>query len=350
MTSETTDKTIRISLPWILLGLLAVFGIGFAGGWLGSWLNQPILPLPGGGGQDRLITTVQEVTISPNTAAIDVVQSSERSVVMIIPPESEQPTATGLIVTSDGLVVTPAGLPTGHLTAIDFSGQTQDLNHVATDEVFGLAYYRLGRGVFVPLEVVAERLSTGARMLALSRQPETLAPRVHDFLVEEIALPQSAAPRGWQFAVLGRSADSELFNGAPLLDEEGRVTGLLTVAVAGEAMGSQQLRESLDRVIQQRHEHDLYAELGFRVAFEFIPAETKNPRQFAARIQAVQGGTPAAESGLRVGDFITAVNEQPVSFETSFFTQLSQAGSPIVVDLMRGEVEQSITIQQARNE
>lgn len=349
MPPETTEEPIRISLPWMLLGLLVVFGIGFGGGWLGSWINQPIVPLPGGA-RDQLITTVQEVTISPNTAAADVVQSSERSVVLIVPEDSEEPSATGLIVTSDGLVVTSTGLPTATLTAIDFSGQTQPLSHVATDELFGLAYYRLNRGVFVPLEVVMERPKAGARMLALSRQPDTLAPRVHDFAVGEIALPGTNAPNGWQLMVKGSAAGSELFDGAPLLDEAGRVTGVLTRAIAGEAMASQQLRESLDRVIQQEHERDPYTELGFRVTFEFIPGEAESLRQFAARVQAVAGGTPAAEADLKAGDFITAIGEQLVSFETSFLTQLSQASFPFAVNVTRGGNQQTLTLQETESE
>src|SRR5687767_7683366 len=122
--SRPAEQVVRLSIRWIALALAATVVLGMTGGLLADQLFRPSLPplTPEG---DQLFTTVQEVTISPNTATAEMIERVNRSVLLIArgTDASTAPTATGVVVTNDGVIVTASDLAAGTHNAFDQEGR-----------------------------------------------------------------------------------------------------------------------------------------------------------------------------------------------------------------------------------
>ena len=81
-TTEQREKILRISFGWLILGVMVIIFLGMLGGVIASqlWIvrQPPLIPE-----QHQLVSTVQEVTISPNQAAASIVDKTHRSVVAL---------------------------------------------------------------------------------------------------------------------------------------------------------------------------------------------------------------------------------------------------------------------------
>jgi S1-C subfamily serine protease len=133
--------------------------------------------------------------------------------------------------------------------------------------------------------------------------------------------------------------------GAPLVDEEGRLAGLV-LDTDGRAIGADVVELSLRRVAEGQREADAAAKLGLSLEFVFAPVPTA-PDQlvFAPRISAVAPNSPAAGARLQRGDIVTAINDEPVAWEKNVMQQLS-AAFPIDLSIRRGEATITATLQE----
>lgn len=343
--SPPETQTIRLSLTWVIAGLLIVLVVGALGGVLAGQWARPVVPLTGNA--DQLITTVQEVTISPNTVVADIVGRTHRSVVLLGPAgQNGQVTATGLVITNDGLMVTSSNVSGIEAVAYDQEGRQVPLETVGSDTLFGLTYFRLGSGVFVPLELEGETPSVGEKLLVLSRSGETFAPRAETFTVSEHALPGSLIRPGIQRLLKGTPSPNGSLRGSPLLDEEGKTVGLMLDNQLGLALPAGALRVSMDRVLEQRREFDPFLETGISLAFEFGQLTEEAGRQFLPTVQAVGTGTPAAIAGVQAGDKLTVIGDQVVNWDTNVASQLSQS-LPFSITVHRQGQEHVLTLNLA---
>lgn len=339
---DLNEQVIRIPLLGVLLLVVGLAVVGFAGGLLAVWWFSPN-PLPLPDANDQLITTIQEVTLSPSIAAAENVARHSRSVMLLSRTgQPEQLLGTGFVVTSDGLVATTADVTGGPVTALDENGQTSELALVGQDSVFGFTYLRASGGVFVPFEVRDSDPGAGATLLALSQNPETLTARVQTYFVEEHRLPETGEPAGWQRLLGGTELTEATVVGSPLLDDEGRVAGIVLPGRNGRAVTGTLLRLSLTRVAEGSLEQNPFAELGIDAIYRFTP-DAEGVRAFTVAVEGVQPGSVAAAQGIRAGDVIVTIDNEPPLWENPIYTRLAK-GQPTTLQVRRGEVVRTVTL------
>ena len=331
----TDSSTIRISFRWLVIAAILFFALGMLGGLVGQQLWQPPIPITVTDG-DRVVTPIQEVTISPNTAAENTVRESSRSVLALVRAndDTDTPIAHGFVITSDGLVVSVVDSGGAQLAAIDEVGQRLTLNEVGSDALFGLAYFRLPDTVVVPLDVSQDNPTAGQSHLLISRAAETSTTIVESLAVRGLSLPQPTDPGGWQQVIVGSDPVAAL-PGAPLINDSGRVSGVLLSGSQGRVLPISHLQQSINRILGGQREFDPLEEYGLSVQLGFNRLTDDTSPVFSATVTTVRPASSAATTGLTRGDIITAVNDEPLAWERSFVQDLAEQAQTLTV--LRGE-------------
>lgn len=343
MTPDTTpERVLRLSLTTVFFIFLVLLGISFVGGFVAVWWWQPN-PLPLPNTADRLVTTIQEVTISPSTATSESVKQHDRSVVLLARAEHlDQVLGTGLVVTSDGLIATTISNPPENLMMIDDAGRASPVTFVGSDIVFGLTYYRAGSGVFVPFDVRDSEAPIGSTLLVLSRNPETLTPRAQLFIAQEYRLPERTDPVGWQRMIGGQEITDATTVGSPLLDDEGRVAGIVLPERNGRVLPGTLLRFSLERVANKQLEQNPYDTFGLNVDYVFA-ARTDTAKFFEVVVESVRPNSSAATLGIRPGDVVATVAGKSPIWDTPLYASF-QAADSVEIQIRRGETTRTVTL------
>lgn len=340
---SSTDNVVRLSFTWILAAFIVILIVGMAGGFAAQQLFRTPLP-PLSNESDRLITTIQEVTISPNVAATQLVERANRSIFLLSRSQDSAPSATGFVLTNDGVIVSPVDLTTGTLVALDHEGRALPLTRIGRDDVYGLTYYRLQSNVVVPLDVRQDDVPVGYELLALDRSQATYLPRVVSFRVSEYFIPTGTAS-AIQRMMRGTEVTAEIGVGSPLLDDEGKVAALLYAPTA-TAYPIGHLQASLARVTSNQRESNPFAQIGATLSYAFASPRRGEAVQFQAQVASVTTGSPAAIARLQRGDSITAINEQPITWERPLASALS-APLPLRLTFARDGQAQSVTLPAA---
>lgn len=337
---STTDSVIRLSVGWIITAVLIIVLCGFAGGFLAQqFFRAPLPPLTNE--TDRLITTVQEVTISPNTSTADNVSRANRSVFLLSRSAATAPVASGFVVTNDGVIVSTVDITGPSPIAFDQEGRSLALARIGRDELYGLTYYRLPNNVVVPLDVRQSDPPVGYELLALSRNDATYLPRTMTFRVGEYQLPTNLA-LGVVRVMRGDITTSESMQGSALIDDEGKVAGILQSGT-GIAYPVSHIQASLNRFTSNQREVDTFATVGLTIANTFQVIAPEQTVAFHPQVLAVTPTSPADIAGIQRGDIITAINDEPITWERPFAAQLAVA-LPFTVTINRKGQLQTVTL------
>ncbi len=343
---QQREQVIRIPFGWLMVGVVIVVLLGVLGGVVAQHL-WPVRQAPLILEQGRLTSTVQEVTISPSTAAAQIVEGAHRSVVALAAADEDSPIlAAGVLLTNDGVVVTAADVPRDStLLAFDFRGVAVQLDHIGVDGLYGLGWWKVRDGVFVPLELRDSDPVVGSELLAVVRAPETLQPRVASYRLNYYGLPPDTAPAGWQKVGVGSLlAADDTFRGSPLLDEEGKLAALVMQPTGGVVLPASYVRESLGRLTGNQREFDPLEEVGLSAHYGFTSAPNAGEREFSVEISAVVPGSIAGAAGLQRGDRIVAVGEDAVDWDKSFVQQVAGI-LPLQLTVLRANHERTFTLQ-----
>src|SRR3989344_4812216 len=173
---KNSTQTIKLTMRWLFLMAAGMLGLGLIGGILGAQFVAPQGTLQPDG-SDPIISTIQQVTVSPNKQWSQVALSSARSVVLLrqVNGSTISYPGMGVIVTSDGLIATTASIRADQLFAIDESGKATVLALVGSDPVYGITYLRLPANVAVPIGFSDNDALGGTSLLGLKRSLDTLA-------------------------------------------------------------------------------------------------------------------------------------------------------------------------------
>lgn len=320
---EANKSVVRVSLLWLFVGAALMVLLGMGGGVLANLIWSPtVLPLTDG--QEVITTTVQEVTISPNKAAAEIVNKADKSIVGITIKDAATKTllANGVVVTNDGLVVTSASLPKVDLTAIDSLGMEAPLSFVGSDELYGLTYLKFEEGVVGPLDLRKENVATGSELLLIGRAKLTFLPQAEKWGLKEWILPPEISPRGIQRIWRGSPLNDPTLTSGALIDDDGRLAGLIINGPAGLAISSEDLLVSMERLSQGKRETDPLSDLGVRLHFN-LQTGGGDGRQFTPQITSIEDDTPAALAGLKVQDILVAINGNKLNWDKSLVSQIT---------------------------
>jgi len=342
-TANKESPVIKISLGWLGLIVIIIFLIGSVGGAVGSsFINPPLPPLTQE--TEQLISTTQEVTISPSRAAEKLAEENARAIVLITRDGQSVPAINAIVLTNDGLAVSAHDIEGSSLFAIDNTGLKVPVSRIGRDELFDLSYFRLDNSVIQPFAIADQDVKAGAKLLALGRDRATLGLQAAGYDAISYALPQTTSPAGWhKLVALGNVQDG--FDGAVLLNDNGQLAGL----VAGngtQAIPASALRLSLNRVTNNQRETDPFGALGIDIGYQIIFNELSLRYEFAAVAENVSPRLPAGAAGMVKGDVILSVNETVISWDNSL-AGLLDITHPLSVKIRRGSQEQTLTINPA---
>lgn len=338
--AEAKQTVVRLSLRWIIVGVLLMLALGFIGGLIGVSFGTPTTPLTPQ--RDPLVTNVQQVTVSPDSNTQSQVQSAQRSVLLLASGTHEKPNvfATASAVTNDGVLVSVHPPVKEDIFAIDSNGLFVDLDVLGQDAVYGITLYKVRNSVLPALDLASSDPSVGVDVLAISRSPQTTSAIARSFWLQEYDVPPENAPSGWEkLGILHEK--SSFLPGTPLLLDDGTVAGFVLNKDGAQVVPVTYVRRSLDRLAAGQREVDPFKNLGFSVTPSFSVASSGNKIEFAFVVDEVTANSPAAQ--LRKGDKITMVNGQELTWDANLADLLSTSG-PVALTARRGERELSVTL------
>lgn len=344
--SQENPYVVKISFRIVAFATIIILGIGALGGAVSTYLLRPPLP-PLTDDRESVTTTVREVTISPSKAIQELVDQSRRSIVIVAPSATAQSTSAtiGIIVTNDGYIVSPKDIGGSAFVTLEEDGSTHPISRTGSDTLFGLIYYRYSDGVFPPIDIATEDPSIGEQLLMVGRSFMTGAPYAETSQVYEYSVPDTFGPPAIQRAMHLTTVNNIALPGGALINEDGKLAGIVIDSSRGVALSASDIRISLDRATSNKREFDPFRTAGITMKFSFEYNRDNTKRSFAATIQSVQPGSPAALAGIRTGDILRSVNDTSMSWDTSVVRALS-AEYPLTLIVERGGQEQTLMLRK----
>lgn len=345
MNKKPQSTTLKVSLRTIVLAVGLVIVLGGIGGIIASQLFTPALPPLTQDGEKQFVTTVQEVTVSPNTQSAALVERLQRSVVQLVQIQGGelQPYGTGAVVTNDGLVISTVEQPAVQLHALDSSGRVLPINTVGTDEVYGLTYYKLSEGAVPPFELASQNAPVSSQLLALSLSQTSVSTRAQFWQLIEYITPETARPEGiMRLGIFDRPLPSS-YESAILIDESGKLTGLVLDPGNSRALAVDAVRSSITRIAANKREVNPYEAWGVSLQYSFRFDSEKQERVFTATISDIDPGSPAAIAGLRRGDRIMTIASNDVTWNTDV-TSLLETTNALPLTVQRGVATEEVIL------
>jgi S1-C subfamily serine protease len=243
------------------------------------------------------------------------------------------PRCSGLAL--DGMVVTSASVlrDTTQVTLV-IAGSSYDGTVVARDPFTDIAVIEPARGA--PLHPLTPGPTAGTgttvALVATDGQVEPIT------VTGRVTGEQQVTAAGNGHDVMGLIATSvrlpESGPGAPLVDAEGRLVGMVVDSAGHLAMAVPV--DTLRQVAQALWDtgHPVRVWLGMKVVGTDRGVE----------VHTVTGGSPAAAAGVARGDVITAVDGQPVASLVAFFATVRSHQAGVALTLTVQRAERSITL------
>ncbi len=262
--------------------------------------------------------------------------------------------STGVVVSPEGLVIS-AAINFAHQPAAIFArlpnGEKVSAEIICRDTSRNLVLLRVkaSQSLTIPATVARHQLRVGQTAIAVGRVYDDALPNISTGII-------SATNRIWGKAIQTDAKISPANFGGPLLDLQGRVIGILTPLAPDEesvfagadwydsGIGfAVPLAEVLARLPTMREIPEIRAgRLGLNFKGTDIYADS-------ATIAYCSFNSPAANAGLRPGDTIVAVNQEPIESQS----QLKHALGPlyendiVTVDVVRAGEQLNFRIQLA---
>lgn len=319
----------RGGLLW--LGAIAVVAVG--AGYVGQELAPPSRTSPSRG--RPIVQIVRQPTFPSLAPAID------RLCPAIARIGSGNQFQAAFVVSADGWVVSSGPLPKSSVQAVFGDGRTAPIDEVRSDPVSGLvlAHANLtGLGATTFADQAFARVGDFGFSLQTSgtgcaAQESMIG---SDFLVDALA-------QGTYLRL--QPGTPALPPGSPFFGGDGTILGIANPG--GSLLPGPIAAVIVDELI--RDNPSPIASFGFR-AIDFtadLAARTGDPRARGAGVALVQPASAAAQAGLKAGDVVIAVNDEPVSSASELSRALDAIVSAATLRVVRAN--QQLTIQVSRS-
>ncbi len=336
-------KTIGLSLGVIFLVFIALLFIGIAGGFLGSRIFS--LPLPLSSDTNQTIVPInQQVTVSPSKLAADITSSHGKSVFLLAQetPKGIVAYGTGIALTNDGVIMSVVDAAKEATVAIGEDGTVAALTLIGRDELSGISFYKASDRIVSPLGLLQHTPRTGSSFLALYRQSDTTQISAHSVSVVAPILPsEKDAPGIQKIAQLENAATLPI--GTPFVDENGNLAGVVLHPETNRGIFVSDIRSALERLSANRLTYNPFTSLGFTASWR-SQLDTNRTMTIGSVVSSVTKGSPADTAGLKVGDRISAVGGNAVSWDTNFLDALN--ANPVLLTVMRQDEQRTISISK----
>lgn len=298
-----------------------------------------------------MATETTDALAALSDALAGAVEAAGRSVVRV--EARQRMPASGVLWSADGLVVTAEhvverddnitiGLPDGGGTAATLVGRDPDHD---------LALLKLSSPVGSAAAQTPEAgPAVGHVVLGVAR-PDGDGVQVSWGVVSAVGGPTRTRRGGLLGGYLRTGVTMYPgFSGGALVDARGRIAGILSSHLGGDA-GMAVPTTVVARVVEtlQRHGRVRRAYLGFRSQPVPIPAplaeKLGRQQESGLLVLSVESGSPAEAAGLLIGDIIVAFDGQPVHAPDDLQALLATAaiGTPVALALLRGGQPQQIS-------
>ncbi len=318
-----------------LLGLLSLF-VGFSAGWLKAQ-EEPLVP--------PAVKAPEQSADSISREVKEIFHRSAKAVVKIRGSDKHGRLAgTGFFIDPAGTLLTAfaVGADTQDLT-VEMDGKEIPARQVMADRRSGLAILKV------------DNVPTPALPIGRSSELEVATPVLTvGFPLDLPETPSFGMVAGFDRKYLGRYFSTTHIRvnlttqrgeaGAPLLNFKGEVVGVVLSAVDGGAASyvlpmdaAEKIRSDYVRFGEARH-----GWIGINVARTETPAEGSR-----AKFTDIMPGTPAAESGAKMGDVLLQVGRTPVHepedvIDASFFIT---AGDKVPITVLRGDQKLTFEVE-----
>lgn len=318
----------------------------------------------------------KQVTLQENSATIDLVKKVGASVVSINTSsrvqsifglnQSQQGAGTGVIVTSDGLILTNKhvveGASTFTVTLTD--GKQYDGKLVATDPSNDIAYLRVEATGLQAAELGdSDKVEVGQKVVAIGNALGQFANTVTTGVISGKSRPIEASDGSG-----GTERLSNLFqtdaainpgnSGGPLLNIDGQIIGINT-AIAGQnaqnigfAIPINEVKSTLDTVKSTGKIERPYLGVRYVMLTQAFAQRNNLPIKEGALLRgddqtlAVISNSPAQKAGLREGDIITKIGDKDVNTQSPLSNVIVQfkVGQSVEVKYYRDGKEQTAKV------
>lgn len=291
------------------------------------------------GGGDAQAFQAAAQRVAPAVVRIETVGGAERIGKLAT---GSAPT-TGLIVSSDGYIVTSAfnlaQKPSSILVTLG-DGKRYAARQIATDHNRMLTLLKVDPPgpLPVPAEVPQAEMRVGQWTIAVGRTYDNQRPNLSVGVL-------SGVNRIWGKAIQTDAKISPANYGGPLVDLEGRVLGVLVPLSpdsATEVAGVEWYDSGIGFAIPLEHINKILPRLkaGEELKSGVLGIALRGDNLFGpAVVGAVRPNSPAYKAGIKAGDEVKGVNDRPIERLAQLRSQLNSryAGEKVKLSLARGD-------------
>lgn len=346
MTETHDDKGARLRRGLALAG--GGLGLALIGGFVGAGLR-------GGNGQSTVNRIAPAIRIvrpqAAQTSPADIVDQSCPSVVSIVAANTEDgPAGAGFLAAPNGVVLSVASaVPDGDLTVRLSDGRSFAAQRIGADPVSGLVLLKIDAPDLPWLNAASADLPrVGSPVLALTA-PNGSGCAAMPAIVGSDFLVDGGGTRSYVRAAPPFGPDQA---GAPVLDQNGQVLGIVTAPTSGKAAEAPSI---LPAVVSApivaallRSEPSAAARYGLELGDVTPGLATRLDygRERGAMLAMVSEHGPAAKAGLEAGDIVLSVNDTPVSSASEAMRLLgAEPAAPATLQVLHSGDRKTVTIK-----
>lgn len=370
------DNTARQRIMALILLLILSTTFGFLGGYFGDRASEE--GLTGQTARQTVVNESEVITelvdnVGPSVVSISVTSQGARDTLFGTQPIQKRSAGTGVIIDKDGTIITnrhviPADVTSVSVTLSDGT-ELEDVKVIGrTNEgdPLDVAFLKItdAKGKTLPAAKLGDssKVEVGQKVVAignaLGQFQNTVTSGIISGFGRNVEAGNALNSETLQNLFQTDAAINAGNSGGPLVNLNGEVIGINT-AVAGEAenigfaIPINDVKGLVTNVLKdgklvRPYLGVRYVLLNDDAAFQ-LGLETKRGAYITSGIEgqpAVIPGSPAAEAGLREGDVITKVNNDPINESNSLISALGRypVGETVNLTIVRDGKEQTVQV------